>query len=151
MTMQAVATRLMRCAASGVSPVTGLVVSVLIRLLLGPRVIHLPVDTGTGTITSADGCNRQLKPQEEVVRMARVIIPVPQSEPVVVADLVRGDWISDGHQGPWHHVLAVTDAVLTLGDSEDQATDVPVAPGAMALRLHPKDAPRIWRTAPAGE
>lgn len=83
--------------------------------------------------------------------MARVIIPVPQSEPVVVADLVRGDWISDGHQGPWHHVLAVTDAVLTLGDSEDQATDVPVAPGAMALRLHPKDAPRIWRTAPAGE
>lgn len=85
--------------------------------------------------------------------MSRMILPVPHSTPVLVADLVAGDWISDRHEGPWHHVLAVTDSVLTVGEADDEASSIPVGPGAMVLCLAPEDAPRRLRgpaAAPGG-
>lgn len=74
--------------------------------------------------------------------MARMIIPVPVSTQVLVIDLVAGDWIADAHTGPWHHVLSVTDGLLTVGEDPAAASSIPVSPGATALRLAPADAPR---------
>lgn len=78
--------------------------------------------------------------------MATMIVPVPPSEPVRVADLRPGDVIADRHEGPWHHVIAVTADSLTVGDPETPGSTIPVTADAVALRLDPAHTPRQWRT-----